>query len=313
MSANDGNGAGQGDEDAKRRKLNKKTTSASAAAAVPEVGGFVLKCQKCNRPTTKEASQKSGRNELLRNCNECGATDKWVHGKANPCISRKRKGIGGTTPADLTEHEKDLQLKAIATKEWLRNSKTSKAEVYAWYIQEGSKRDAEGRMSRRSLCNPKGFIDNSHQEGVINDGITGWQTYTQFAMEKMILKEANDKDGCLKLWEKALGDPKSTVKDIQGHKCLKVFSGGQTIDRTADMMNTGMRQTGVIESENDMKAFDTDVTMTMDKFRNKLNVSHRDTEHSASVQAEPKVRHIENLVEADDFSQRHKKRSPSRC
>ena len=83
---------------------------------------------------------------------------------------------------------------------------------------------------------------------------------------------------------------------------MKKFKGAETRDRTSDMLNTGTRQTGIIETSEDLKEFEGDVTSTIERFKNKLNVTHRDSDDSAAVKAEPKVR-VENLVSSSDLAQ----------
>ena len=96
----------------------------------------------------------------------------------------------------MTDQEKEMQKQAIRIREWLKSPNTTKDEIAKWYKDEKAKREDEAKMQRRTLNNPKGLIETTHQEGVIDDAIMGWQTYVQFSMEKMILKEATCPEDC---------------------------------------------------------------------------------------------------------------------
>ena len=165
-------------------KKQKTARAAAGAGGTPikdnDIGvgeGGSLLCGKCGDEVSQNDSQKAGKNELLRNCYRCCATDKWLSNKAT-CQGAKRRKAANGSEGVISDHDKELQRQALRIREWMKNPTTSKEDVTNWYKSEKMKREDESAMQRRTLNNPKGVIESSHQEGTLDDAIIGWQTYT---------------------------------------------------------------------------------------------------------------------------------------
>ena len=97
-----------------------------------------LYCRKCGDVCTMSTSSAAGKNELLRNCESCSATDKWLCRSCNPTPRKLKRNAPGEEP-ELTDHQKDIQKAARQVKEEL--TKMSADQKKAWYSKEKSNTD----------------------------------------------------------------------------------------------------------------------------------------------------------------------------
>lgn len=94
-----------------------------------------------------------------------------------------------------------------------------------WYRSEKVKREEEDKSSKRSFAEAEAFVDHVASEGNIDDEVDAWQTFRQFAIEKILLKECVDVLTAEPLWKVALSQPGAKVRVCRGQSLLGVFGG----------------------------------------------------------------------------------------
>ena len=82
---------------------------AAAGSGDPAAGGNsalgALHCQKCGQPTTMSLSSATGRNALLRACNGCLATDRWLSRITAKPKNREENGGRKAKENERFEHQ----------------------------------------------------------------------------------------------------------------------------------------------------------------------------------------------------------------
>ena len=218
-------------------KVDKKRVAPSAAAASASssfgesviapatphdaviVGSLQLTCQKCEMDTTHFDSAPAGaKNPSKRNCNRCNATDRWINRAATP---KKRKVAGSLV--ELTDQDKARQTTALELKK--RLAAMNAQQKREWYRSEKVKREEEDKSSKRSFAEAEAFVDHVASEGNIDDEVDAWQTFRQFAIEKILLKECVDVLTAEPLWKVAVSQPGAKVRVCRGQSLLGVFGG----------------------------------------------------------------------------------------
>ena len=94
-------------------------------------------------------SSATGRNALLRACNGCLATDRWL-----TRITTKPKN------REETEDEKHRRTNAVKIKEDLKKKKTPE-EKKAFYVEQKVNRQAEDQEKQRTFSSAVGSVEES--------------------------------------------------------------------------------------------------------------------------------------------------------
>ena len=155
---------------------------AAAGSGDPAAGGNsalgALHCQKCGQPTTMSLSSATGRNALLRACNGCLATDRWLSR-----ITAKPKN------REETEDEKQRRTNGLNIKEDLK--KKTPEEKKIWYVEQKVNRQAEDQKKKRTFSSAVGSVEESREVGTLRGDLTKFIPFKKWAAEQMSLKICN--------------------------------------------------------------------------------------------------------------------------
>jgi hypothetical protein len=180
-------------------------------------------------------STANGRNQLLRNCNCCGSTDKALNRQTEP-PKKKHKSLDpaqdDTNNTVLSPDEAKALKKKVADME--------PVERMEWYRSERTKREAEDKTARRTFERPKGFVKDITIKGQNRDADHDYENFEDWAVRQIIFKRCLDEEGAKPLWKLALAA--SDAKVIEENKFLLLgrFRGVRVSDRVSNFEPSGM-------------------------------------------------------------------------
>ena len=113
---------------------------------------------------------------------------------------------------------------AVKTKEELKVM-GAQAKVQ-WYRDEGEKRDAEDKRSKRTFGDAKGSVVQKSENSNLLDNQVKFETFEDFAIRQIGLKRCENEAGAVPLWIAACGAPGSQVVQKHGRfSCHSVENG----------------------------------------------------------------------------------------
>ena len=145
--------------------------SSQGSAAGGETALGALHCQKCGQPTTMSLSSATGRNALLRACNGCLATDRWINR-----ITAKPKN------REETEDEKQRRTNGLKIKEDLK--KKSPEEKKAFYVEQKIARQAEDQKKKRTFSSAVGSVEESRDVASLRDDVNNYIPFKKWASRR---------------------------------------------------------------------------------------------------------------------------------
>ena len=132
-----------------------------------------LVCQKCKEATSMSGSAATGRNPLLRACNGCLATDRWL----TRSTSKPKNNRPGT------EDEKSRRASALKVKEELK--KKSPEARAAWYAEQKATRAQEDQCKKRTFSTAVGSVEDLREKGSLSDDLERYITFKQWASTEL--------------------------------------------------------------------------------------------------------------------------------
>ena len=261
--------------------------SSQGSAAGGETALGALHCQKCGQPTTMSLSSATGRNALLRACNGCLATDRWI----NRITAKPKK-------REETEDEKQRRTNGLRIKEDLK--KKSPEEKKAFYIEQKIARQAEDQKKKRTFSSAVGSVEESRNVASLRDDVNNYIPFKKWAQQEMVLKVYNTLAEAKLGWEKHLADP-ATVSIIEKGETLVLDYGGVEMrGRQAHSLKAGLRQRMDISEQTDLDEYLEESESRLKRARSRLQVEM--TANSEKACDEPQS-NIPLLTVSKDLSQ----------
>ncbi|CAE7197809.1 unnamed protein product [Symbiodinium sp. CCMP2592] len=257
------------------------------AAASGETALGALCCQKCGQSTTMSLSSATGRNPLLRACNGCLATDRWISR-----ITTKPKN------REETEDEKQRRANGMKIKEDLK--KKSAEEKKAFYLEQKVNRQAEDQKKKRTFSSAVGSVEESREAAALRDDVTNYIPFKKWAAQEMALRIYSSLGEAKVAWEKLLQDP-STVSIMEHGEALVLdYSGIQVRGRQSHSLKSAMRQRMDISEQKDLDEYMEESDSRIKRGRSRLAVEM--TANSEKTGDEP-MSVIPLLTVSKDLSQ----------
>ncbi|CAE7367927.1 unnamed protein product [Symbiodinium sp. CCMP2592] len=233
--------------------------SAEEPAASGETALGALSCQKCGQSTTMSLSSATGRNPLLRACNGCLATDRWI-----TRITTKPKN------REETEDETQRRANGLRIKEDLK--KKTPEEKKAFYVEQKVNRQAEDQKKKRTFSSAVGSVEESREAAALRDDVTNYITFKKWAAQEMALRIYSSLGEAKVAWEKLLQDP-STVSIMEHGEALVLdYSGIQVRGRQAHSLKSALRQRMDISEQKDLDEYMEESDSRIKRGRSRLAV-----------------------------------------
>ena len=202
-----------------------------------------LTCQKCGDITTMSTSAATGRNHLLRACNGCLATDRWL----------TRATAKPKSDKDESEDARVRRLNASKVKEDLK--KKSPEEKREWYLDQKASRAAEDQKKKRTFSSAVGHVEEGREMGSIRDNVHAYIPFRRWAATEMALKVYNTLAEAKVGWEKMLADPATVCIKQNGETLVAEFQGVEARGRQSHHLRTGVRQRMDIQGQTDLDEY----------------------------------------------------------
>ncbi|CAE7038535.1 unnamed protein product [Symbiodinium sp. CCMP2592] len=191
-----------------------------AAAPTPSAP---LVCQKCQEPTTMSCSSATGRNPLLRACNGCLATERWL------TRSSARPKVGKTE----SEQDKERRVSALQVKEDLK--KKTPEEKAQWYQSQKLQRAQEEQSKKRTFSSAVGSVEDIREKQNISDDVESFVTFRTWAQQELTLKTFSTLAEAKVAWEKKIKDPNTRTMQKHGETLMYEFRGRMDIGSQEDL------------------------------------------------------------------------------
>ncbi|CAE7715320.1 unnamed protein product [Symbiodinium sp. CCMP2592] len=194
-----------------------------------------LLCRKCNKPTTVSTSHATGRNELLRICQECGGTERIL----NKQIAQDRSGSSHQAKSlaqkkakegELNAHDEDLLNKCQTAADLKKQlGKMTKEEQYEWYRSEKKSHRQDGGgggvSKKRTFATAVGVVEDTRRASMRNSEQDRWWLEKDWVAREMTLGLVkNYEDGRAKFLKRCQDDDTES-KQLRGVWMLKEFGG----------------------------------------------------------------------------------------
>ena len=238
--------------------------SSSQGAPASDGSGFgapeQLLCQKCGDHTSMGQSAATGRNPLLRACNACLATDRW--------LARSQHKPKNGRPE--TEEEKTRRANACKVKEDLK--KKTPEERKAWYFEQKSARAMEDHTKKRSFSSAVGSVEETREASSLTDDIDKYIPFKIWAQGEMALKTYATIAEAKLAWDKLIADPTTRTMKQNGETLIYEFGGVEVRARQAHGMKAALRQRMDISEQKDLDEYNHEADSRVKRARGRLEV-----------------------------------------
>ncbi|CAE7196368.1 unnamed protein product [Symbiodinium sp. CCMP2592] len=184
-----------------------------------------LLCRKCNEPTTVSTSHATGRNELLRICQECGGTERILNKQIAKSLAQKKAKEG-----ELNAHEEDLLNKCQTAADLKKQlGKMTKEEQHEWYRSEKKSHRQDGGgggvSKKRTFATAVGVVEDTRRASMRNSEQDRWWLEKDWVAREMTLGLVKSyEDGRAKFLKRCQDDDTES-KQLRGVWMLKEFGG----------------------------------------------------------------------------------------
>ncbi|CAE7258577.1 unnamed protein product [Symbiodinium sp. CCMP2592] len=185
-----------------------------------------LLCRKCNEPTTVSTSHATGRNELLRICQECGGTERILNKQIAKSLAQKKAKEG-----ELNAHDEDLLNKCQTAADLKKQlGKMTKEEQYEWYRSERKSHRQDGGggggvSTKRTFATAVGVVEDTRRASMRNSEQDRWWIEKDWVAREMTLGLVkNYEDGRTKFLKRCQDDDTES-KQLRRVWMLKEFGG----------------------------------------------------------------------------------------
>ena len=182
-----------------------------------------LVCRRCNEATSLASSHATGRNELLRICQDCSACDRAMTRQCN----QHKELINKRKTKELTAVEEEALQKCESSVEMKKKlAKMSEAERHAFYQAEKKSRGSGQPGGRkRTFASAVGTIEETREQKRGQHEVDMWWTCKNWVAREMQLGLAkNFEDGC-KRFEAECAKDNAETKVSRGETLLREFNG----------------------------------------------------------------------------------------
>ncbi|CAE6948315.1 unnamed protein product [Symbiodinium sp. CCMP2592] len=189
-----------------------------------------LLCRKCNEPTTVSTSHATGRNELLRICQECGGTERILNKQITQDRSGEEFGSEKAKEGELNAHDEDLLNKCQTAADLKKQlGKMTKEEQYEWYRSEKKSHRQDGGgggvSKKRTFATAVGVVEDTRRASMRNSEQDRWWLEKDWVAREMTLGLVkNYEDGRAKFLKRCQDDDTES-KQLRGVWMLKEFGG----------------------------------------------------------------------------------------
>ena len=241
-------------------------TPTPSEASSSQVGiAPALLCQKCGETTNMASSCATGRNPLLRACNSCLATEKWLNRSLT-----KPKG------REETEEEKGRRLNAQKVKDELK-AKTPE-DRKKWYAEQKLSRAQEDHRTKRTFSSAVGHVEERRIASSFRDNLDVYVPFRIWAAQEMSLKVYNTLREAEAGWEKLLANPATLTVQKNGQTCVKQFHGVEVRQRDGHEFQSGLRQRMDISDEKELDEYLEENESRLKRAKNRLSVEAKANE-----------------------------------
>ncbi|CAE7216732.1 unnamed protein product [Symbiodinium natans] len=210
-----------------------------------------LLCQKCGEATNMASSSATGRNPLLRACNGCCATEKWLN-----------RSLAKPKGRDETEEEKARRLNAQKIKDELK----------------ATRRPKTGRI---------GHVEERRIASSFKDNVEVYVPFRTWAAQEMSLKVYNTLKEAEGGWEKLLANPATLTVQQNGQTCVKQFHGVEVRQRDGHEFQSGLRQRMDISDEKELDEYLEENESRLKRAKNRLSVEAKANEEEGGEKIIP--------------------------
>ncbi|CAE7235577.1 unnamed protein product [Symbiodinium sp. CCMP2592] len=228
-----------------------------AAAPTPSAP---LVCQKCQEPTTMSCSSATGRNPLLRACNGCLATERWL------TRASARPKVGKTE----SEQDKERRVSALQVKEDLKQK--TPEEKAQWYQSQKLQRAQEEQSKKRTFSSAVGSVEDIREKQNISDDVESFVTFRTWAQQELTLKTFSTLAEAKVAWEKKIKDPNTRTMQKHGETLMYEFRGVELRGRDSHGLRAGLRQRMDIGSQEDLDEYHEESGSRMKRARQRLDI-----------------------------------------
>ena len=205
-------------------------------------------------------SAATGRNPLLRACNACLATDRWLTRSTNKPKNNRAE----------TEDEKNRRASALKVKEYLK--KKTPEEKAAWYADQKATRAQEDQCKKRTFSSAVGSVEDVREKGSMEDDVQRYITFKQWAATEMLLKTYNTLAEAKVAWEKKCKDANTKTMVRNGETLMHEFGGVELRARNAHTLRAGLRQRMDIGNQEDLEEYQEETENRMKRARQRLDI-----------------------------------------
>ena len=205
-------------------------------------------------------SAATGRNPLLRACNGCLATDRW--------LTRSTSKPKNNRPE--TEDEKSRRASALKVKEELK--KKSPEARAAWYAEQKATRAQEDQCKKRTFSTAVGSVEDLREKGSLSDDLERYITFKQWASTELTLRTYSNVAEARLAWDKKIKDPTSKTMVKNGETLLYEFAGVEMRARSAHVLRAGLRQRMDIGCQDDLDEYQEESENRMKRARQRLEI-----------------------------------------
>ena len=257
-----------------------KTMADSSAPAAP------LMCQKCGQATSVTQSAPTGRNPLLRACNGCQATDRWL----SRSVAKPKEG------KQESEEDKERRSAAAKVKEDLK--KKSPEDRARWYAEQKAQRVHEDQFKKRTFSSAVGSVEDVRVKSSLEDDVDRFVPFKIWAAQEMALKLYGSLAEARIAWDKIVKDPTSKVMSKNGETLLYQFGGVELRARSSHSLRAGLRQRMDINNQDDLSEYQEESENRIKRARNRLDI-----EVAASLENEGSESVVPLLTISKDLGQ----------
>ena len=219
-----------------------------------------LMCQKCCQATSMTQSSPTGRNPLLRACNNCQATDRWL----NRSVAKPKEG------KQESEEDKERRSAAAKVKEDLK--KKSPEDRARWYAEQKAQRVQEDQFKKRTFSSAVGSVEDVREKGSLEDDVDRFVPFKAWAAQEMALKLYGTLAEARIAWDKIVKDPTSKVMTKNGETLLYQFGGVELRARSSHSLRAGLRQRMDINNQDDLSEYQEESENRIKRARSRLDI-----------------------------------------
>ena len=204
--------------DTPSKKKAKAVPGVEGSPNAPHLADMLLQCVDCEEGTTVATSQATGRNELKRRCNGCGA---FTRGLNRACEVPKEGGKKARPTEAETAEGALTRAEALKVQAHMKELEKNDPPGRAAFMRgEKRKRETMESGSRRTFTEPKGFVRTSTADKQIDDENDHFETCEEFCIRMMVLKRAPTELIAQNMFKAACEAPGANVMERRGEPCF---------------------------------------------------------------------------------------------